>query len=378
MLSHRNVLPLTLLTLAAQAWSQEEASWDPLDSETVTRWDWELPVEVWRPLGSSLQLAGEVFAVAASERMLEVDTDGDGRADTRIRRDEGLITLDTKSLGAPYSVRVRREGEGWSWAPGSMLSARVRGTKIRLLDLDGDGWHGTVGADAILIGRHEQAGLVSDVVSIEGALVELEIEEGAAGPRLRTSDYRGAVAHLGAREEFESGGVLASAIFRSGKTYIDVASTRRPLLVPAGIYELHLGLVTRGARRARIGPGHFQPINLVEGDRHQVHWGGGLHADFTYVLHGDRLTVNPDVRFYDQAGAEYREFAPIAQAPTIRVRSAKTGNLVQFGKLGGCCGGGYTAWHATVPAGLELVVELEHERILFGKIRGTGRALERR
>jgi hypothetical protein len=372
-------LALGLLALVAGPNGQDGAApWEPLDYEVITRWEWELPDEVWRPLGASLTVGGVTFAFTPNDRVLEIDADGNGRMDTRVRKDEGLVTLRAKALGGTYAVRVRREGDAWSWAPGGMLTGRIEGVKVRLLDLDGDGRHGTHGVDALIVGRLRHAGFMTEVAAIDGALVHLEVEEDGDGARMRTHAYQGPVAHLDARSGFESSGALECAIFRSGNVYIDAASTKKPLLVPCGTYELVLGRVTRGARQARIAPGRFMPIELAEGAHHEITWGGRLHADFTYHVLRDELTVNPDVHFFDEAGAEYLGFAPIAKAPLLRVRNAETGNLVQFGRFGGCCGGGYTAWRATVPQGLDLVVELEHERMLFGKIAGTGRPEQRR
>jgi hypothetical protein len=78
------------------------------------------------------------------------------------------------------------------------------------------------------------------------------------------------------------------------------------------------------------------------------------------------------VRFFGAAGAEFTDFAPVVRAPKLFVIDTESGDLVQYGRFGGCCGGGYSAWTATVPTGAHLSVRLEHDRKLFGPIAGIG------
>jgi len=307
-----------------------------------------------------------------------VDHDGDGRPDVRLRQDEGRLELSARADAPAYALRLRRGQDGWSWAPGGVLMGEVAGVTVRLVDLDGDGRHGGFGADALVLGPSREAGLFTSIASLDGVLHSLELEEGPDGARLHSRPYVGPVAQLDACARFTSNGELRSAIFRAGTVYIDAACRRRATLVPAGTYELVRGRVARGARTANITPGHFERLTLEGGARHEVLWGGPLHAEFTYHVEGGVLTVNPDVRFFDDAGAEYEAFAPVVKAPIIRVRSQATGKQVQHGRCGGCCGGGYTAWRGNVPEGVELIVELEHERLLFGAIGGVGRPDRRR
>lgn len=372
------LLPLGLALALAGPGQADEPQTHDLSYQVVGRWDWNLIGDPWRTLPETLELAGREVRFTQDERVLHVDHDGDGRPDLRLRQDEGRVELPASEEAPAYALRLRRDRDGWSWAPGGVLVGEVAGVTVRLVDLNGDGLHGGFGTDALVLGPSREASLFTSIASLDGELHCLELEEGPEGARLHSRPYVGPVAQLDARQHFTSNGQLSSAIFRSGTVYIDAARRRRATLVPVGTYELVSGRVTRGARTADIAPGRFEPFTLEGGERHEVTWGGPLHAEFTYRVQAGVLTVNPDVRYFDEAGAEYQAFAPVVKAPLIRVRSLKTGKQVQHGRLGGCCGGGYTAWRGNVPEGVELVVELEHERLLFGDIGGVGRADRRR
>ncbi len=114
-------------------------------------------------------------------------------------------------------------------------------------------------------------------------------------------------------------------------------------------------------------------MDLEPGEEHVLEWGGPLRGDFTYGLQGDQLTVHPSVRFFGKSGAEYHDFAPVVRSPMLKVRNSETGNLRQYGRFGGGRGGGHSARQVTGLTGVEFVIELEHERRLFGVIEGIGR-----
>lgn len=339
----------------------------------VERWDWELPQSVWRPLGDTLELQGHVFSCVAKGRVLALDTDGDGKGDVRLRQETGNATLQPDGTPWRYAARFRRAGQGWEWAPGGSLICEVAGVPVRLLDLNGDGDHEDFGIDGMIVARSSDVGLLTRVARIDGSLHQIDVYQDDVGATLmETAPYEGAVATLDVVSEFKPAGSLRSLLVQSGDVFIDAAIDGGSILVPAGTYQVVRGRVSSGARSARVRPGRMAPIKLEAGQELTMSWGGKLEAQFSYTLQGDRLTVLPNLHFYDSLGAEFTSFEPVVAAPRINVLNAKTGRLVQYGRMGGCCGGGYTAWQATVPEGVELVVELEHKRRLFGKIIGTG------
>ena len=113
---------------------------------------------------------------------------------------------------------------------------------------------------------------------------------------------------------------------------------------------------------------------LLSGDSvRTLEWGGPLSAEFSYDVQGDRLRVYSDVTFFGRAGVEYHSFLPVAKAPRVLVHDLASGTLVQYGRMGGCCGRGYSAFVTKVPRDRELDVHLEHRRALFGEILGHPR-----
>ena len=202
------------------------------------------------------------------------------------------------------------------------------------------------------------------------------MSEAPSGCSAELAPYAGDVALLDVVSAFESTGDLVSALFRSGTVCLDAAATGKPLLVPAGTYELVVARVARGARTARIRMGDLRAIELAAGQEFSLTWGGPLRAEFTYQVSEGELVVHPNVRFYGAGGAEYFDFLPVVSAPMIYARNAETNNLLNYGRFGGCCGGGYSAWKGAVPADAKLIVELEHKRHLFGEIRGVGRRVD--
>lgn len=344
--------------------------------EELSRWPWTLPTEVWRPLGEALELGGHRFAVEGPADGPALDTDADGRPDHRVRGYTDRAVLRGPE-GYRYAVRLRRIGERWEWAPGGALTGRLGGLRIRLIDLDGDGRHDHHAVDGVVWGREPDVLLLSRVISLDGVLTHFELREEEGDTRARLSPYEGPVATLDVLSGFESEGDLECALFRRDDVVLDAAASGRPVLVPAGEYRLVHGRVALGARSARVGSGRLPPVALEPGETRVLEWGGPLSAEFTFQVQGSALLVHPDVRFFGRAGAEFLEFAPLVRAPRLEVRDVESDELVQYGRFGGCCGGGYSAWKATVPTGVELRVDLTHERKLFGEIRGRGRRCDR-
>jgi hypothetical protein len=115
------------------------------------------------------------------------------------------------------------------------------------------------------------------------------------------------------------------------------------------------------------------PIVLAAEQSHSLAWGGPLHARFRCSVSEGELTVFSNVRFTGSGGEEYFGFAPDANSPSIRVLDVTTGKVVQYGQMGGCCGGGFSAYVARVPSKVQLEVHLDHKRKLFESIRGRVR-----
>ena len=347
-----------------------------LDDQPIGRAETVFPHDDWRPLGPELVLAGRTFAVERSDRgRVSIDTTGDGRPDKRVTGMGGVITLRVQEDGADpfrYGIRIDKTGGLWRWSPAWARVGRLAGTTITIHDLDRDGTYDDYGRDAMVVGKARGASFLSRVVSVDGALYSFDISED--GRRAVARPYVGPIAHLDVVSGFTCAGELTAALFASGADVsFDLAAAADGMDVPCGEYRLVSGRVEKGLETAEIGVGRSSPITLRAGERVALDWGGPIVGEFGMRRCGDRLTILPDVRLFGRAMEEYMSFRPVAAAPRIEVRDKESGHLLQYGNLGGCCGGGFSACVLDVPADAELEVKLVHERELFGVIVGHPR-----
>ena len=334
-------------------------------------WDYLLPSDNWRPLVAPLVLDGVEFAVKLEgSAPLHLDTDANGRADKRVTSPYDIVRLQAAD-GVPHVVQLRRTGEAWEWANGAVLTGRVEGTLLQIIDLNGDGRFDGFGQDAMIVGEKIGASYLSRVASISDRLFHLTLN--ASEDSISTRPYTGPTAHLDVRREFISRGVLEYAVFSSGESSFELADAPEGRRIPAGSYRFISGRVAKGKETARMTGGSMAPIVLAAEQSHCLTWGGPLHARFRCTVRDGELTVFSNVRFTGVGGEEYFAFAPDACSPTIRVLDASTGKVVQYGKMGGCCGGGFSAYVARVPSKVQLEVHLDHKRTLFEKIHGRVR-----
>ena len=346
-----------------------------LDDVALKELPWT-PRDPWRPMGRELVLADQTFAVELNERShLRIDTTGDGRPETRVTGMGGVETLkwrDEDGESFRYWIRIERIGRDWRWRPAGSRAGRLAGEPIAIVDFDGDGRYGDYGVDLLLVGRERRVSLLSRVVSVDDALYSLEVAEDGRSAEARP--YAGPRARLDVTSEYATEGELTRAVFSSGaEISFDLAGVPGGLEVPTGTYELVAARVEKGSESASVRPGRMEPVTLAEGDQRALEWGGPLTGEFTAHHLGTLLTVAPDVSFLGTAGEEYFAFAPEAEPPRIEVRDRASGDLLQYGHLGGLCGGGFSACVLEVPADAELEIVLAHRRALFGDIVGHPR-----
>ncbi len=342
-------------------------------------WDFVLPAEHWTPVTHSIDISGLRFAVRIeSDRRLVVDTDNDGHPDLVAGAASGPVVLQTCDPdGKPfrYALRLRHDGRNWEWSTGGAMVGRAHGTRIVLIDLDGNGTYDDYGVDALVTGDGQAASYLSPIARLGGSLHYLAVSRD--GRRVTTRPYRGPTAHLDVHKGFVCEGVLVAAIFACGKNSFDLANPDGGDLVPSGEYHFVSGMAKMDARSVLLAPGRMLPLVLAGNATLTLEWGGPLVAEFSYDVQGDRLRVYSDVNFFGRAGVEYHTFLPVAKAPKVLVHDRASGRLVQYGRMGGCCGRGYSAFVTKVPRDLELDVHLEHRRALFGEILGHPRLADR-
>ncbi|MCP3918468.1 MAG: hypothetical protein GY711_23225 [bacterium] len=371
-------LGLALLTVLALAGRGAGAQVDAphqvqLSPKPLEKWDLIVPLEAWHPVGDTIDVGGIAFTFGAEGRRLLIDTDADGKPNVRTGSSREFVTLrgkDESGTRFAYSLRLRNTPTGWAWAPGSVMSGRLSGRQVRLIDRNGNGRYDDFGQDAIVIGAGTAASFLSRVINLGGDLFNFDVS--ADGRRVTIDGFEGETASIDVHDRFRGKANLIAAVFADGELSFNAADARR-MLVPAGEYKFISGFARGGAETVHIGTGQMTTLELPAGADVKLEWGGPVRAEFDYTVHGNQLTVRPNVNFYGSFGEEYYTFQPNARSPKVIVKDKATGRVVQSGRFGGCCGGGFSAFKGKVPPGMEFEVTIEHNRSMFGDIRGVAR-----
>lgn len=347
------------------------AQTEALHRTTPKTWDYLLPGDHWRPLVSPLVLDGVEFAVRLeNSTSLHLDTNADGQTERHVTSPRARVQLQADG-GGRHVLRIRRAGDAWECSNGEILTGRVEGVRLQIIDLNGDGRFDDYGRDAMVVGEKVGASYLSRVATISDRLFHLTIN--TSDDKVSTRPYSGPTAHLNVKRGFHSRGELDYAVFSSGESSFELADAHDGRRIPAGSYRFICGRASKGAETARMTGCSMAPIVLAAEQSHSLTWGGPLHARFRCSVSEGELTVFSNVRFTGIGGEEYFGFAPDANSPSIRVLDATTGKVVQYGQMGGCCGGGFSAYVARVPSKVQLEVHLNHKRTLFESIRGRVR-----
>lgn len=312
-----------------------------LTFQAVSDWSFILPREQWFSAGDHVGAphAGDPSGFLAEQSgvmALELDTNGDGKLDAKVKGSAGFAKLRAKSAEGKtldYAVRIKFDG-GYKWAPSGVMSGKLLGQVVRLIDQNGNGRYDDFGQDAIAIGATSATSFLSKVVNVDGALYNIAVA--ADGSRIDATPYVGETGTLDLVSQYVSHGDLLSAVVVNGDLSFNLAGARSGLRVPTGKYELVSGFVKKAGETAWIKRGRATPIVVEASAPASLAWGGPVFAEFDYSRQGDTVVVSPNVAFFGQAGEEYGPFAPEAKSPKILVTDKKTGKLVASGRFGGC------------------------------------------
>ncbi len=302
------------------------------------KWNLELPAEKFSPVGPGFQLLdtlGKNFAAAPQGTGLQIDSDGDGQFDVTAEGPEAMITLNGTE-GRRYAVRLVDQ-KGWRFGPGGALRGTILGEKIQLIDQNLDGDYCDVGEDAIIVGRGKIASFLSQVVSIDGALVELTVA--TDGSHVDYRPYEGATGTL-KLGPCETKAKVLSAVVRSedGRFCFDMAMDQAGLTVPAGTYRLLRGVIGLGKNRVDMVTGRSATFQVTSGGTEELSWGGPVNAEFAYQRSGGQVNLSPDqVWYYGKAGEQYTGWNPIGKSPQFVVRNKKTGREIAQAYFPGTC-----------------------------------------
>ncbi len=341
---------VALLLVLGVPWTGAGADGDGASSlkyQVVQKWTLDTPGEAFAPLPSRdggfffpiPHEKGEGFAAVIDGTALAVDTNGDGRPDTKVKGTAGAVTLtgrtaDGRKLTAAF--RLEKRGEAWFFAAGGVMAGSLRGTAVRLIDLNRNGRYDDLGEDAMIVGSGEAAWLLSRVVNLGGQLFETSVTPDGAS--ITTAPFQGETGRIDVEAKFACFGTLRSAVLRdvAGKISFNAAGARGGIVVPAGEYTLVHGTAVKGAESVRIRAGGMKPITVASSATASPEWGAPLDVDFTFNLAGRKLTVPTQLRYHGRAGEEYYDFRPDGQPPKILVLDPARRDVALEGRFGGC------------------------------------------
>jgi hypothetical protein len=290
-----------------------------LQTKIYRSWKIRLPAESWRPVGKGLTVAGwgdTLFRAQLDGTSLVLDTDADGKLDTTVASEGGVIAL-TKGARR-LAIRLRSKPD-WSFAPASVKSGEIEGTRVRLIDQDNNGRFDDFGADAMVVGIGNSASFLSKVVRVADKLYAITVAADGAG--LTYAPYTGATSQIDFKV-LTKGKVLAAVLRSSDQQYsFDVSQARTAIRVPAGRYLIHSGLLSFGGNKVSVRTGRSKPIVLAADAAAEVRFGGPIDVEFGYrVQAGNKFEFSPDaIWYYGRGGEEYHDWQPLGKSPLITV-----------------------------------------------------------
>lgn len=330
---------LAVLPLATSGHAQQETA--SLKLEPRKKFELVLPRETWIAADRIAipHAGGPAFVTEKDGVRLIVDTDGDGRPDTKIQGAKGFAVLQAKrSDGEPlvYAVRFRQSGTAYQYATSCVMSGSLGGTSIELIDVNCNGRFDEVGTDAIVVGGGDAACYLGDVVALKDGLYRLSVD--ADGTAARAEPFDGPTGTLRIRGGLHLPGRLESAIVSdaTGRYSFEVGHDT-DVRVPVGSYKLSGGFATAGGDTARLRAGSMKPLVVEDGGTATLEaWGAPLVAEFDHTRAGADVTVQPLVRFVGRAGEEWYELLPDAKSPKLVFIDADRNRVLETKRFEGC------------------------------------------
>ena len=276
---------------------------------------------------------GADFRADVDGEALLLDADGDGELETRVEGDRGFVVLEHD--GRRYGVSLVKQGE-WRFVTGSVVQGELAGTKVRLVDQNHNGRFDDVGQDAMVIGNGRAASFLSEVVSIDGQLRRIEVA--ADGSELRFSPFEGEAAKL-SLHAVTDGKVMAAVLNSTdGRYSVHLSKHDVDVVVPAGNYELHSGVLSLAGSRVDMAKGRSKAFSVSAEGVEQLAWGGPAKAEFAYQEAGGELKFDPNaIWFYGAKNEEYKNWNPVGKSPLITVVDRSTGAVIAETRFPGSC-----------------------------------------
>ncbi len=334
------LLVISCLAVSVLAQAPVQGGEVPLLFKTLRKSTYELPTHAWHSVGTELEFSarlGKPIPVQASGTLLLVDANVDGTFELRT---EGAKprTMTLTGIGATprrYSISLMDNG-GWKFRSACCLVAKVGDVSVRFFDQDSNGRFDDFGTDAVVVGRGRTACFLSKILSIDGVLYEIDLDD--QGHRLSYSPYGGDVGTLDVSVATQA--KVLGAVIRSddGKYSFELSRMASPVRVPVANYSLYSGTIGLGKNRVKVRKGAFPSINVKAGVHSDINWGGPVRADFTYLRAGEELQLSPKtIRYFGKQGEEYHSWYPDGKSPLITIDDGKTGRQIAEAYFPGTC-----------------------------------------
>ncbi|MEZ5980270.1 MAG: hypothetical protein R3F34_18940 [Planctomycetota bacterium] len=314
---------------------ESEASLTP---QTPKKWEFLVPDEEWFSINGPIFVGTHEFATEADgENKILVATTSGSRPKAGVNASGEILKLKAENEdGSPfiYAIRVRgAEAGGFEWSPAGVRTGTVEGTKVAVIDRNGNGVFGEVGLDAICVGNRLGAALSSKVLRLGDDLFEYGISDD--GSKLTYRPFEGETGKLDVVSEFSLKASLDAAVFTStsGEYSFDLSdSSKGGADVPLGTYQLTYGHVTKGSGSADIARGRMP--NVVVGPTGAVvEWGAEVEGEPIVRRTTDEVTITPQYRLFGRGGEEYVAFLPDPSPQRFEITDPETDKRLKKGSL---------------------------------------------
>lgn len=340
-LSWSLLLGLSMLAPPGGDGARETATLKP---KAFKKWTLLTPVETWTKVTDRIpfahaQGAGFPAAVQGAAGM-EVDTDGDGNYDDKVKGAKGFLVLQAKTAeGRPvaWGLRFRAASGGYEFSASGAMVGKIAGETVQLIDLNNNGRYDDFGKDGIVIGRSKGASFLSKVVNLKGELYSLEVDP--TGSEIAVTPWEGEAGTLDLAAGFKSKGKLAFLVVsdEKGQTSFEVGGESSGLKVPVGSYRIVGGMAEKGSEHAAIRAGKMAPLVVRPGETASLEWGAPVAAEFEFERSGDEVALEPSkVHYFGAAGEEYASWVPDGASPKIFVIDKDSEKVLDTGRFGGC------------------------------------------
>ena len=320
-----------------------------LKFQPLKKWDYWTPNPDSITVGSGavyfLPLPGKGGKIRVEFRSDGIWADSNGDAVVDVRDQRGFLTVPLRYKGGKkgyYTVLFRKEANGWSYSRFCVMTGKVNGVRVTLVDENHNGIYGEIGKDTWMIGREDTASYVSRITNIGGNLYRAAVDP--SGSEITLEPYEGPSGILDLASKYDLRGKVRSrlrmAMVKTGKdVYFNLAEKGKKYRIPAGKYTFVLGLVGSGKlQMADILPGRL-PEFEVKADEVTTHrWGAAGDIKFDAVNDEGNITIETtSIEIFGKGGEKYMNFRPTVFTPRVQVREIRSKKLLVNKSMGAGC-----------------------------------------